>query len=67
MMIMISKFKNASQFRDAFDGCWVELNDRKLIEPDQVTDQLLADRRIAAVFDPSFEAWYSVDECATAN
>ena len=62
MMIMISKFKNAGQFRDAFDGCWVELNDRKLVESDLVTDQILFNRQIAAVFDPSFEAWYSVDE-----
>lgn len=62
MMIMVSKFASAKEFRNAFDGCWVELNDRKLVESDLITDQILFNRQIAAVFDPSFEAWYSVDE-----
>lgn len=62
MMIMVSKFASAKEFRNAFDCCWVELNDRKLIESDLVTDQILFNRQIAAVFDPSFEAWYSLDE-----
>ena len=62
MMIVVSKFTGAKEFRNAFDGCWVELNDRKLIESDLVTDQILFNHQIVAVFDPSFEAWYSVDE-----